>query len=80
MKIEDKRNTNKEKKKRNKGFPYKSRIKKEKCLVTEAMEKCQCEMCKLGKEAGQFAFESYVKLEAQRIYLDALKEEKIILK
>jgi len=43
-------------------------MKKEKCLTTEAMEKCQCEWCKLNREMTQTALESYVKLKALEIF------------
>ncbi len=50
----------------------------EKCLVTEAMDKCQCEMCKLNREARQIYVDIIVRLELQRIWIDSLKEAKII--
>ena len=50
----------------------------EKCLVTEAMDKCQCEMCKLARQARQISVDIIEDLKLQRIWIDALKEAKII--
>ena len=36
---------------------------KEKCLVSEAMDKCQCEWCKLSRQARDISLKCYVRNE-----------------
>ena len=38
-------------------------MKKQKCLVTEAMDKCQCEMCKLSRKFRDFHIDWIIKNE-----------------
>ena len=45
---------------------------KEKCLVTEVMDKCQCEMCKLSREMRDFSLKIILQEKAREIYIDAL--------
>lgn len=53
-------------------------MKQEKCLIAEAMDKCQCEICKSCRKLRYFCIKMTMEEKAQRIYLDALKESKII--
>ena len=46
----------------------------EKCLVTEAQEKCQCERCKWSREMIQISLKQTIGMEAQRIWIEAMKE------
>jgi len=48
-------------------------MKQEKCLVTEAMDKCQCELCKTNRKFRDFSIRIALEQEAQRIYVDAMK-------
>ena len=52
--------------------------KQKECLVTEAMDKCQCEMCKINRKFRDFAVECEVKRQARAIFYEAMKEAKII--
>ncbi len=51
---------------------------KEKCLVSEAMDKCQCEWCKLFRGMREISLKQAIEMEAWRIYIDSLKKAKII--
>lgn len=53
---------------------------KQKCLVTEAMDKCQCEMCKLNRQMREISIKQTVELEMMRIYHSALREAGVIPK
>lgn len=46
----------------------------EKCLVAEAMEKCPCERCKTQREYTKLALDSWVRLIANKIWWDSLRE------
>ena len=45
----------------------------EKCLVTEAREKCQCEMCKISREMRDFSARVVVASEINKILYEVLK-------
>jgi len=38
----------------------------EKCLVSEAMEKCQCEWCKFSREATKISLAHYIQWEIMK--------------
>jgi hypothetical protein len=46
---------------------------KEKCLTIEAMEKCQCEICKLSREARDLSLKWYFQAEVNKILRESLK-------
>jgi len=50
--------------------------KKEKCLVSEAQDKCQCSFCKQMREYRDFNIKWAVQNEIQKIMYDVLKKEK----
>lgn len=52
----------------------------EKCLVTEAMDKCQCEMCKIHRQMREICIKQTIELEARKIYHSLLKEAGVIPK
>ena len=45
----------------------------EKCLVLEAMEKCQCKWCKNFRESEDFYLNMIIKKEKERIIKEDLK-------
>lgn len=49
---------------------------KEKCLVSEAQDKCQCSLCKQMREMRDFSIKWAVQNEIQRIMYEILKKEK----
>ena len=51
---------------------------KEKCLVTEAREKCNCESCEQYKRFRDMMIKQQAELNAHRIYYDALKEAGVV--
>ena len=53
---------------------------KEKCLVTEAMDKCQCEWCKMSRQMRDISIKQTIQLEAMKIHYHALKEAGVIPK
>ena len=53
---------------------------KEKCLVTEAMDKCQCEFCKLNRQFRNTLIKQQIELEIMKIYHSALKEAGVVPK
>ena len=53
-------------------------MKEEKCLVSIAMDKCQCEFCKLMRKMREFSLQNVIKIEAQKIYVDSLKEAGVL--
>ena len=48
----------------------------EKCLLSEAQDKCQCSFCKQMREMRDFNIKWAVQNEIQRIMCDVLMEEK----
>ena len=55
-------------------LPIRKRRKEEKCLVTEAMDKCQCEMCKLFREMRDFNLKMIIQDETRRILHESIEE------
>lgn len=47
---------------------------KEKCLVVEARDKCQCSWCKQSRECCDIALKNSIWLEENGILSDALNE------
>lgn len=47
----------------------------EKCLVTEAMDKCQCKMCIELRKLRELSARIYLSLEMQKILLESFKKE-----
>jgi len=53
---------------------------KEKCLVSEARDKCQCSWCKQYREMRDFNLKYYVQMEINKVMMEALKEKDKIQK
>ena len=47
---------------------------KEKCLVIEAMEKCQCKLCKSEKRLRDVSLELWASGEVLKIFMKSLKD------
>lgn len=54
--------------------------KRDKCLVTEAREKCQCEDCKSYRKFRNIMLKQQVELEIRKIMHQALKEAGVVPK
>jgi hypothetical protein len=52
----------------------------EKCLVNEALEKCNCETCKFFKQARDISIKYYTQSEIMKVYMDAFKKEELTQK
>ena len=52
----------------------------EKCLVTEAREKCQCEDCKSYRKFRTIMLKQQTELEMMKIYHSALKDAGVFTK
>jgi len=52
----------------------------EKCLVTEAREKCQCEDCKSYRKFRTIMLKQQTELEMMKIYHSALKDAGVVPK
>jgi hypothetical protein len=47
----------------------------EKCLVTEAQEKCKCNLCKQQREFAELAIKMQMQWEIYKIFFDASKRK-----
>ncbi len=55
------------------GLRNREKMGNEKCLVHEAMKKCKCEMCKLSRQARDFAVRCQVHAKINKIMIEAIK-------
>jgi len=49
---------------------------KNKCLVSEVMDKCQCESCKMSRRMRDFSVRCIVQAELREELYDILEKEK----
>jgi len=52
--------------------------KQNKCLVSKAREKCQCEDCKKYREFRDIMIKQQTELEIMKIYHNALKDAGVV--